>query len=99
VLRVIPGKGTRTSQVVPRAGVQRRAADPHGAPALTTWPSPAELTDDPWMDAAHRGQAAWVGREHLLDADCTEQPGRGPREPSTQTPADDTAPAPDQRKP
>lgn len=95
-LRVIPGKGTRTSKLMPHAGAQRPAADPHSAPALTTWPSPAELTDDPWMDAAHRGLAAWAGREHLLAAESAEPPGRGQSQPSTPVPApDDAAPSPD----
>jgi hypothetical protein len=64
--RPAPGKVTRTSRLASSRGpaVQRKAVAPTpgaGEPqARSAW----DQTMDPWMDAAHRGVTALVGRGH-----------------------------------
>ncbi len=60
-LRVVPGKSTLTSKLEPRPGPIRAPLAPGARPALSAHRSLAELTDDPWMDAAHRGSVAFTG--------------------------------------
>lgn len=57
-LRVVPGKATLTGKLAPRPGPMRTPREPGARPALSARRSLAELSDDPWMDAAHRGLTA-----------------------------------------
>ncbi|WP_428266660.1 hypothetical protein [Haliangium sp.] len=76
--RVSPGKVTRASRLAPTTGgsVQRMEAAAAGGPRAAV-KSAGEWTDDPWMDAAHRGvvgancDAGVVQRQEAPDATPT----------------------------
>ena len=85
-LRVVPGKTTLTSKLEPRPGPIRGPLAPGARPALSAHRSLAELTDDPWMDAAHRGSVAFTER------------GRDPGHSGAVTPGEPAAAGPVQRE-
>jgi hypothetical protein len=92
--RVAPGKVTRTSRLAPAQGgaIQRKATAAETSmprsPAKTAW----ELTNDPWMDAAHRGVMATTGAPSLASSAVVqreENPAAMSEVAPTSTPADE----------